>query len=146
METTETEVITTEKTLETDQPELTPNASEIDEDYRWLTERLDAITLALATQQTLFQSQLEAIQTANQNALSESKTLIQSLTEIVTNQNQMLTTLAASAALQSIPNNSQSISTEQTEETITENPESAASVAQTSEQQEKPEKPKRKRL
>ena len=72
---------------------------ETDEDYKWLTDRLDAHTTALTELRNLMQSQMEAQRMVSESQLSETRTLIQSLTEMVKTQSESLTALAAASAL-----------------------------------------------
>jgi ribonuclease HII len=102
METTAVETVTTE-TTQSVEPTV-----EIDEDYKWLTDRLDAVMVEMQATRTAFEQQLEANREASQNQLMESQTLIRSLTELVTSGNQTLSAIAAASVLsKSIPNNSE---------------------------------------
>ncbi len=56
-----------------DESEHAAIAAAEDEDYKWLTERLDAHTSALSRLETLCNTQMTAITESNRNALEESE-------------------------------------------------------------------------
>ena len=142
----QTQETTTTVTETTQQPDV---AVETDEDYRWLTERLDAHTTELRENRKLMQAQLEALREANRTALEESKTLIQSLTEMVTSQNQTLSTITASLAMSQLTPQISVTSLPEVEatETATEvvEPENHEATRENREERE-PERRKRRKL
>lgn len=107
-ETTATETVVTEttNTVEADQSAVT---TETDDEYKWLTERLDAHTAELREAKTLLQTAMMAVQESLQplrTAMEQQTTMNQQLSSMVQTMSETLTALAASAVLRSTPNNS----------------------------------------
>jgi hypothetical protein len=92
-----TEVVTTE-TTQTVEPTVSTTDSGEDE-YKWLTERLDAHTTEQSRTRELMEAQYQALMEANRNALAESQTLIHSLSEMVRTQSETLSAMAAASVL-----------------------------------------------
>src|SRR5215469_16976490 len=92
-----------ESTTVTETVRQTDSPTETDEDYKWLTDRLDAHTTGMMELRNLIQSQITAIMEAHRNQSQQAETMIRSLSEMVQKQSESLTALAASVTLQSIP-------------------------------------------
>ena len=93
-----------------------------DEDYKWLTDRLDAHSASLTALQTELattRGQIAALETLLNSNQEQSRLLIQTLTEQNANLLQSVTTLSESALLKSPPNNSTPNSENQESETVT---------------------------
>jgi hypothetical protein len=91
-----------------------------DEDYKWLTDRLDALQREQTALQSTFQSRFEAMALTLSQNQEQSRLLIESQASMITSLLESVTALSASALLKSIPMNSQNSSLEETPVTVTE--------------------------
>ncbi len=91
-------------------------ATEVDEDYKWLTDRLDAqereINLLRQQLSEMFQSRTSELMTAFDQSQSQSRTLLETQAQMITTLTENLTALSASALLRSTLPNSENTSTE----------------------------------
>ena len=96
---TVTEIVTRETTVE--QPE-TETSMEVEEEYKWLEERLDAHTAALQSAQVTILEEVSQIRQMFQTSTEQSRTMIESLSTLVSSMSENLTTLATLPAIQSL--------------------------------------------
>jgi hypothetical protein len=95
-----------------------------DEEYKWLTDRLDAIDQRLSTLTAQFGTALDTMRDQQSNQSSELRTMLQATTEMLTTAQNSLTALAASVTLNLTRPNTNAIPSQQnppepTAETVT---------------------------
>lgn len=81
-------------------------ATTVDEDYTWLTDRLDALYAEVSSLRTQQNDRNTELLTAFQETREQSRTLIEAQTRMIETLTSNLTALSESALLRSLPNDS----------------------------------------
>jgi hypothetical protein len=107
-------------------------ASTEDEDYAWLTERLDATNREVATLReqltNQFETRVQAMLSAFNESTQQSRTLIEAQTQMIATLTESLTALNQSVLSKLTPNDSESSSTNESEQQPTETVTEAVAV------------------